>query len=65
MFPVAKRTLAHLDAFALGTARYAIGVLLALLLVAEEVRAAPRCDAKAAKAMLSRLAGITGFNFFA
>jgi drug/metabolite transporter (DMT)-like permease len=65
MFSIAKRTLPYLDAFALGTARYAIGVLLlVLLLVAVEGRAALRYEGRATKATLSGLAGITGFNLF-
>lgn len=65
MFPIAKRTLPHLDAFALGTARYSIGVmLLVLLLVAVEGRGALRYEGRALSATLSGLAGITGFNLF-
>ena len=33
LFSVAKRTLPYLDAFALGTVRYSLGVALFLLLV--------------------------------
>ncbi len=63
LFSVAKRTLPYLDAFALGTARYLLGVLLlVLLLVALEGRAALRYEGKLAAATLFGLVGITGFN---
>jgi drug/metabolite transporter (DMT)-like permease len=63
MFSVAKRTLPHLDAFALATARYLLGVLLlVLLLVAVEGRDALRYQGKLAAATLFGLVGITGFN---
>jgi drug/metabolite transporter (DMT)-like permease len=63
MFSVAKRTLPHLDAFALATARYLVGVLLlVLLLVAVEGRDALRYQGKLAAATLFGLVGITGFN---
>jgi drug/metabolite transporter (DMT)-like permease len=63
LFSVAKRTLPHLDAFALGTARYILGVLLfVLLLVAVEGRAALRYEGKLAAATAFGLVGITGFN---
>ncbi len=65
LFSVAKRTLPHLDAFALGTARYILGVLLfVLLLVAVEGRAALRYEGKLAPATAFGLVGITGFNLF-
>ena len=63
LFSVAKRTLPYLDAFALGTARYILGVLLfVLLLVAVEGRSALRYEGKLAAATLFGLVGITGFN---
>lgn len=65
MFSVAKRTLAHLDAFALGTVRYAIGVVLfVILLVVFEGWRALRYDGRLAAAALFGLIGITGFNLF-
>jgi drug/metabolite transporter (DMT)-like permease len=65
LFSVAKRTLPHLDAFALGTVRYAIGVaLFVLLLAAVEGRKALRYDGRLAGAALAGLIGITGFNLF-
>ena len=63
LFSVAKRTLPHLDAFALGTVRYAIGVVLfVLLLAAIEGRKALRYDGRLLAASLAGLVGITGFN---
>lgn len=65
LFPVAKRTLPLLDAFALGTVRYGIGtLLLVLLLAAIEGRKALRYDGRAAAATVFGLIGITGFNLF-
>jgi len=65
LFSIAKRTLPHIDAFALGTIRYAIGiVLLGALLVAVEGRAALRFDGRFGPAALFGLIGITGFNLF-
>src|SRR5260221_3869435 len=65
LFSVAKRTLPHIDAFALGTLRYAIGIVLfVLLLVAVEGRQALRYDGKLVPATLFGLIGITGFNLF-
>jgi drug/metabolite transporter (DMT)-like permease len=65
LFSVAKRTLPHIDAFALGTLRYAIGIVLfVLLLVAVEGRQALRFDGKLGQATLFGLIGITGFNLF-
>src|SRR5215212_9191344 len=62
---VAKRTLPYLDAFALGTVRYAIGVaLLMLLLAAVEGRQALRFDGRLLAASGVGLLGITGFNLF-
>jgi drug/metabolite transporter (DMT)-like permease len=65
LFSVAKRTLPHIDAFALGTVRYAIGILLfVLLLAAVEGRQALRFEGRLGKAALFGLIGITGFNLF-
>ena len=65
MFSVAKRALAHLDPFTLGTARYLLGVVLLVgLLVAVEGRSALRFDGRLAAATLCGLIGITGFNLF-
>jgi drug/metabolite transporter (DMT)-like permease len=65
LFSVAKRTLPYIDAFALGTLRYAIGVVLfILLLAAVEGRAALRFDGRLAPASLFGVIGITGFNLF-
>jgi drug/metabolite transporter (DMT)-like permease len=65
MFSVAKRTLPFLDAFALGSVRYAIGVaLLVLLLAAVEGRRALAYDGRWLGATGAGLIGITGFNLF-
>jgi drug/metabolite transporter (DMT)-like permease len=65
LFSVAKRTLAVLDAFALGTVRYALGVaLFVLLLAAFEGRQALGFGGRFAAAVLVGLVGITGFNLF-
>jgi len=65
LFSVAKRTLPYIDAFALGTLRYAIGIVLfVLLLAAVEGRQALRFDGKLGPAALFGLIGITGFNLF-
>ena len=65
LFSVAKRTLPFIDAFALGTLRYAIGVvLLVLLLVGVEGRAALRFDGRLPAAALFGVIGIMGFNLF-
>jgi drug/metabolite transporter (DMT)-like permease len=65
LFSVAKRTLPVLDAFALGTVRYALGVaLFVLLLAAFEGRQALRFGGRAVPATLVGLVGITGFNLF-
>jgi len=65
LFSVAKRTLPNLDAFALGTVRYAVGiVLLVALLVAVEGRTALRFDGRLGRSTLFGLIGITGFNLF-
>ncbi|MGH8667843.1 MAG: DMT family transporter [Burkholderiales bacterium] len=65
MFSVAKRTLPYLDAFALGTVRYLVAVLLlVLLLAAVEGRGALRYEGKLLAASAFGLVGITGFNLF-
>ena len=65
LFSVAKRTLPYIDAFALGTLRYAIGIVLfVLLLAAVEGRQALRFDGKLGPAALFGVIGITGFNLF-
>jgi drug/metabolite transporter (DMT)-like permease len=65
LFSVAKRTLPLLDAFALGTVRYALGVaLFVLLLAAVEGRAALGFGGRFAAATVVGLIGITGFNLF-
>jgi drug/metabolite transporter (DMT)-like permease len=65
LFSVAKRTLVHLDPFALGTLRYAFGVvLLMLLLMAVEGRQALRFEGRLVAATLSGIVGIAGFNLF-
>ncbi len=65
LFSIAKRTLPILDAFALGTVRYAIGVaLLVALLAACEGRPAWGFDGRMAAATIAGLIGITGFNLF-
>jgi len=63
MFPVAKRAMDHVDAFALGTLRYGFGlVLLALLLAWVEGPRALRYDGRLGQAVFAGLLGITGFN---
>jgi drug/metabolite transporter (DMT)-like permease len=65
LFSIAKRTLPILDAFALGTVRYAIGVaLLVALLAAFEGRPALGFGGRMAAATVAGLIGITGFNLF-
>ncbi len=65
LFSVAKRTLPLLDAFALGTVRYALGVaLFVALLAAFEGRQALGFGGRLVPATLVGLAGITGFNLF-
>jgi drug/metabolite transporter (DMT)-like permease len=65
LFSVAKRTLPLLDAFALGTVRYAFGVaLFVLLLAAFEGRQALGFGGRLVPAALVGLIGITGFNLF-
>ena len=65
LFSVAKRTLPLLDAFALGTVRYALGVaLFVALLAAVEGRGSLRFDGRWLLAGAVGLVGITGFNLF-
>jgi drug/metabolite transporter (DMT)-like permease len=65
MFSVVKRTLPYLDAYALGSVRYVVGVaLFVLLLVAAEGRNALRYEGRLGAATLYGLIGITGFNLF-
>jgi drug/metabolite transporter (DMT)-like permease len=65
LFSIGKRTLPILDAFALGTVRYAIGVaLLVALLAAFEGRRALGFDGRLVTATIAGLIGITGFNLF-
>ncbi|HYD56527.1 MAG TPA: EamA family transporter, partial [Burkholderiales bacterium] len=65
MFSVVKRTLPYLDAFALGTVRYALGIVLLIgLLVMVEGAGALRFDGRLRAAALFGLVGITGFNLF-
>jgi len=63
MFPVAKRALAHVDAFALGTLRYTFGVvLLVLVLWWLEGAKALRFEGRFLATLGAGLLGITGFN---
>ena len=65
LFPVAKRVLPIVDAFTLGSVRYAIGiVLLVALVVAIEGRQALRYEGRFLTAAMFGLIGITGFNAF-
>ena len=65
LFPLAKRTLPIVDAFALGSIRYVIGgVLFVGLLVAFEGRRALRYDGRFPQALALGLIGISGFNAF-
>lgn len=65
LFSIAKRTLPLLDAFALGTVRYALGVALFVALVAAvEGRGSLRFDGRWLLASAVGLIGITGFNLF-
>ncbi|MEW6690175.1 MAG: DMT family transporter [Pseudomonadota bacterium] len=65
LFPVAKRVLPVVDAFAMGTVRYAIGIVLLLGLVALlEGRRALSYEGRFWQAALYGLIGITGFNAF-
>lgn len=63
LFPVAKRALPFVDAFALGSIRYAIGgVVFVVLLVVLEGQRALRYDGRFLPAVVLGLIGITGFN---
>src|SRR5688572_33139039 len=63
MFPIAKRSLATIDAFSLGTLRYVIGLaIFAVLLWAIEGRRAFRYGTRLWPAIAFGLIGITGFN---
>ncbi|HTL25666.1 MAG TPA: DMT family transporter [Burkholderiales bacterium] len=63
LFPIAKRALPIVDAFAMGSIRYAIGgTLLVCLLVALEGRKALRYDGRLLPAVVLGVIGITGFN---
>jgi drug/metabolite transporter (DMT)-like permease len=63
MFPVAKRTLPILDAYFLGSIRYAIGtVIFVALLWASEGRAALSYGRRLVPAALFGVFGFTGFN---
>ena len=65
LFPLAKRALPVVDAFALGSIRYVIGgVLFVGLLVAFEGRQALRYDGRFPQALALGLIGISGFNAF-
>ena len=65
LFSVAKRTLPYVDAFALGSLRYAVGIVLFVaLLAAVEGRQALRYDGRFAQAAAMGLVGIAGFNLF-
>ncbi len=62
---MAKRTLPYLDAFALGTVRYFLGVVLFVLAVAAfEGRGALRYEGRFLPAAAFGIVGITGFNLF-
>lgn len=63
LFPLAKRALPIVDAFALGSIRYAIGsVLFVGLLVALEGTRALRYDGRFLQSVVFGVIGITGFN---
>ena len=65
LFPLAKRTLPYLDAFALGSVRYLFGVaVFVALVVALEGRQALRYEGRLAAATLYGIIGIGGFNLF-
>lgn len=65
LFPVAKRVLPIVDAFTMGSIRYAIGiVLLVALVVAIEGRQALAYEGRFWPAAFFGLIGITGFNAF-
>ena len=63
LFPIAKRALPIVDAFALGSIRYAIGgVLFVGLLLTLEGPRALRYDGRFLQAVVLGIIGITGFN---
>ena len=63
MFPIAKRSLAMIDSFSLGTLRYAFGLaIFAMLLWAIEGRQAFRYGTRLWPAIAYGIIGITGFN---
>ncbi|MEI6722813.1 MAG: DMT family transporter, partial [Betaproteobacteria bacterium] len=63
MFPIAKRSLAMIDAFALGTLRYVLGLaIFSALLWAIEGRQAFRYGTRLWPAIGFGVVGITGFN---
>jgi len=63
MFPIAKRALPHVDAFALGSLRYFFGSLIFIaLLWAFEGPRALRFDGRIVPASAFGVIGITGFN---
>lgn len=65
LFPVAKRVLPFVDAFSMGSVRYAIGiVLLVAILAAVEGGRALDYEGRFLAAALFGLIGITGFNAF-
>ena len=65
LFPVAKRVLPVVDAFSMGSIRYAIGiVLLVALVLAIEGRKALDYEGRFWPAAAFGLIGITGFNAF-
>jgi len=65
LFSVAKRTLPHLDAYALGSVRYLFGIaLFVLLLIAVEGRQALSFEGRFWSATLYGLIGISAFNLF-
>src|SRR5688572_23496357 len=62
---VAKRTLPHMDAYALGSVRYLLAIVMLVgLLVALEGRRALRYEGRFGAATLFGLLGITAFNLF-
>ena len=63
MFPIAKRSLAMIDAFSLGTLRYVLGLaIFAALLLGVEGRHAFRYGTRLWPAVAFGVVGITGFN---
>lgn len=65
LFPLAKRALPVVDAFALGSARYLLGgALFIAILVALEGRQALRYEGRLGEAVLLGVIGIAGFNAF-